>query len=322
MKKVHPKFLGLLALLTLAAPDASASKRATGVNALKPARLGGGKVKVTTTVNMISDLVRNVGGHRVEVTGLMGPGVDPHLYKASARDVRALQTAHLIVYNGLHLEGKMVDLLERSPKAIAVTDALPRAQLITPPGGFIGIAGLQDPHVWFDVPLWKRTVTIVRDALTRVDPAGRITYANNAAAYQQQLDALHRRVETLINRVPKDKRVLVTAHDAFSYFGRRYGVEVRGIQGISTVAEAGTKDIQELTKFLAERRIPAVFIESSVPRRTVEAVVQAARARGATLEIGGELFSDAAGEPGTREGTYIGMVEHNARTISDALLGN
>ncbi|WP_243398496.1 metal ABC transporter solute-binding protein, Zn/Mn family [Deinococcus koreensis] len=316
---MQPKLLALLAFTALASA-AGASERAK-VDALSPARLDGGKVRVTTTVNMISDLVRQIGGARVQVTGLMGPGVDPHLYKASARDVRALQEAHLIVYGGLHLEGKMVDLLERHPRAVAVTDAMPRAQLLTPPGGFAGVAGLQDPHVWFDVPLWKHTTTLVRDALTRVDPAGRQVYANNAAAYGKQLDALHGRVTALMNRVPKDKRVLVTAHDAFSYFGRRYGVEVRGIQGISTVAEAGTRDIQDLSEFLATRRIPAVFIESSVPKRTVEAVVQATRARGWNLKIGGELYSDAAGEPGTRAGTYIGMIEHNARTISDALLG-
>nr|WP_245557663.1 zinc ABC transporter substrate-binding protein [Deinococcus peraridilitoris] len=312
--------MALSALITLSAA-AGADEATPKLDTLKPAQLQGGKVKVTTTVNMISDLVQNVGGNRVEVTGLMGPGVDPHLYKASAKDVRALQDAHLIVYNGLHLEGKMVDLLERSPKAIAVTDAMPKNQLITPPGGFIGIAGLQDPHVWFDVPLWKHSATIVRDALTRIDPAGKTTYAKNAAAYQKQLDALHTRVEKMMNRVPKEQRVLITAHDAFSYFGRKYGVEVRGIQGISTVAEAGTKDIQELAKFVADRKIHAVFIESSVPRRTVEAVVQAAKARGWNLQIGGELFSDAAGEKGTKEGTFIGMVEHNARIISEALLG-
>ncbi|AFZ69652.1 metal ABC transporter solute-binding protein, Zn/Mn family [Deinococcus peraridilitoris] len=320
MNRLSPKALALSALITLSAA-AGADEATPKLDTLKPAQLQGGKVKVTTTVNMISDLVQNVGGNRVEVTGLMGPGVDPHLYKASAKDVRALQDAHLIVYNGLHLEGKMVDLLERSPKAIAVTDAMPKNQLITPPGGFIGIAGLQDPHVWFDVPLWKHSATIVRDALTRIDPAGKTTYAKNAAAYQKQLDALHTRVEKMMNRVPKEQRVLITAHDAFSYFGRKYGVEVRGIQGISTVAEAGTKDIQELAKFVADRKIHAVFIESSVPRRTVEAVVQAAKARGWNLQIGGELFSDAAGEKGTKEGTFIGMVEHNARIISEALLG-
>ncbi|MFD1733845.1 metal ABC transporter solute-binding protein, Zn/Mn family [Deinococcus malanensis] len=269
-------------LMALVSPSAGADERVTKVADLKPVQLNGGKIKVTTTINMISDLVQNVGGNRVQVTGLMGPGVDPHLYKASARDVRSIQDAHLIFYNGLHLEGKMVDLLERSPKAIAVTDAIPRRQLITPPGGFIGIAGLQDPHVWFDVPLWKHTVLIVRDALTRVDPAGRAIYANNAAAYQKKLDALHQRVDKMMKGVPRRQRVLITAHDAFSYFGRKYGVEVRGIQGISTVAEAGTKDIQDLATFIVERKIPAVFIESSVPKRTVEAVVQATRARGRT----------------------------------------
>ncbi|ACO48237.1 zinc ABC transporter substrate-binding protein [Deinococcus deserti] len=321
MKKMLPKFFLIAGLMALVSPAASAGEKVAKVSELKPVQLKGGKVKVTTTINMISDLVQNVGGNRVQVTGLMGPGVDPHLYKASARDVRSIQDAHLIFYNGLHLEGKMVDLLERSPKAVAVTDAIPRDLLITPPGGFIGIEGLQDPHVWFDVPLWKHTVHIVRDALTKVDPSGRKVYANNAASYLKKLDALHQRVDKMMSSVPKRQRVLITAHDAFSYFGRRYGVEVRGIQGISTVAEAGTKDIQDLATFIVDRKIPAVFIESSVPKRTVEAVVQATRARGTSLKIGGELFSDAAGAPGTREGTYIGMVEHNARTISDALRG-
>ncbi|MBB6096881.1 manganese/zinc/iron transport system substrate-binding protein [Deinobacterium chartae] len=309
-----------LVLFTALLASTASTASAASLNDLKPARLEGRKLRVTTTVNMVSDLARNVGGNRVEVTELMGPGVDPHLFKASAGDVRKLAGADLVLYAGLNLEGKMVELLSRSDRAFAVTDTIPRARLIRPEGGFEGTY-TYDPHVWFDVSLWKHTVTATRDALSRVDPAGRATYANNAAAYLKKLDRLDAQVKSMIGRIPKNQRVLITAHDAFGYFGRRYGLEVRGVQGLSTTSEAGARDVSDLASFVAKRRIPAIFVESSVPRRTVDAVVAAARARGWKLQLGGELFSDAAGKPGTLEGTYIGMVEHNARTISEALRG-
>jgi manganese/zinc/iron transport system substrate-binding protein len=277
-------------------------------------------VRIVATVNFVTDLVQQIGGNRVRVEGLMGAGVDPHLYKASAGDVRKLQQAHLVFYAGLYLEGKMMELLERLPKAIAVTDAIPRERLIQPAGGFEG-QYTYDPHVWFDITLWKLTVGRVRDALSKVDPAGASSYRANAEAYTKRLDQLDAYIRQQIARVPPGQRVMITAHDAFAYFGRRYGLEVRGLQGVSTVAEAGTRDVQQLADFIVQRRIRAIFVESSVPRRAIDAVVAAVRARGWNVVVGGELFSDAAGNPGTPEGTYVGMMEHNTRTLVKGLLG-
>ncbi|MBZ9749472.1 zinc ABC transporter substrate-binding protein [Deinococcus sp. HMF7604] len=304
-----------LAACTAPAPES----HATLVRDLQPAALNGRPLKVTTTANIVGDLARVIGAERVQVTDLMGPGVDPHLFKASARDVRTLQGADLVLYGGLHLEGKMVELLEKNRKATAVTQNVPKERLLYPQGGFGGVEGLADPHVWFDVDLWKTAAETTRDALSAADPAGQERYAQNAAAYLTQLDALDREVATLMNRVPKEQRVLVTAHDAFGYFGKRYGVEVRGVQGVSTASEAGTRNVQELAQFVASRRIPALFVESSVPQRTVQAVISAVRAQGQTVQIGGQLFSDALGSAGTPEATYLGMVRHNVQTISSAL---
>ncbi|HEU4741436.1 MAG TPA: zinc ABC transporter substrate-binding protein [Meiothermus sp.] len=278
-------------------------------------------VRVVTTTNFITDLAQQVGGERVQVTGLMGPGVDPHLYKASAGDVRRLARADVVFYGGLDLEGKMVELLERNPKAIAVTLRIPKERLLKP-SATLPSSMRVDPHVWFDVSLWKFTVNVVRDALSKLDPAGASAYADNAARYLKRLDQLDAFAERELSRVPPAQRVLITAHDAFSYFGKRYKVEVRGLQGVSTVAEAGTKDIQDLADFIVRRKIPAIFVESSVPQRTIEAVAAAVKARGFSVKIGGSLFSDSAGSPGTPQGTYVGMVEHNVRTIVAALLGN
>lgn len=276
---------------------------------------------ITTTVNMVGDLARTIGGNRVQVTELMGAGVDPHLYKASARDVSRLRNADLILYSGLHLEGKMVELLEKNKKAVAVTSDIPKEKLLWPEGGFDGVTGLPDPHFWFDVSLWKIAAQTTRDALTKADPAGKNYYAQNTTRYLKELDSLDGEIKKLIGSIPEKQRVLVTAHDAFNYFSRRYGIEVRGVQGVSTAAEAGTRDIQELSRFLVDRKIPAIFVESSVPKRTIEAVIAAARAQGLTVKIGGELYSDALGNKGTPEGNYIGMFRHNARTITQALLG-
>ncbi len=301
--------LALLLLLALPAQAQAADKIAQ----LQP--VGQGPVRVVTTVNFITDLVRQVGGARVRVEGLMAAGVDPHLYKASAGDVRKLLQAHLVFYGGLHLEGKMVELLERLPKAIALSEAIPRERLI--PVG----PSEYDPHIWHDPSLWQLTIPLVQEALSRVDPAGASLYRANAEAFRQRLLQLDRFIQQQIARIPPGQRVLITAHDAFAYFGRRYGLEVRGLQGISTLSEAGTRDIQQLADFIVQRRIRAIFVESSVPRRAIEAVVAAVQARGWTVRVGGALFSDSAGNPGTPEGTYVGMMEHNTRTIVAGLLG-
>ena len=279
-----------------------------------------GKYRVVTTIGMITDIVGNVGGDRVEVIGLMGPGVDPHLYKASAGDVQKLNSASLIFYNGLHLESKMADILAKmsgNTKTVAVTDAVDRSLLLTPPE----FEGQYDPHLWFDVTLWMKAVGKVRDALSEFDPDNALAYWSNAQRYFAKLAELHAYVEAQVNRVPAEQRVLVTAHDAFNYFGKAYGFEVRGLQGISTATEAGIADVQALATFIAERRIPAIFVESSVSPRSLEAVKAAVKSKGFNVEIGGELFSDAMGNEGTPEGTYIGMVRHNVDTIVTALIG-
>ena len=285
---------------------------ATGISSQKP-------IRVVTTIGMITDIVQNVGGDRVNATGLMGPGIDPHLYKASEGDVARLAGADLIFYNGLHLEGKMAGVLERMQdqvKTVTVTQDIDRAALLAPPE----FEGAYDPHVWFDVTLWIKAVERVRDTLIEVDKDSAELYRTNTKNYLAKLEELHNYVMRQAERVSPDQRVLVTAHDAFNYFGRAYGFEVRGLQGISTATEAGTADVQALVQFIVERRIPAMFVETSVPRRSIEAVQAAVKAKGFSVEIGGQLFSDAMGPSGTPEGTYIGMVRHNIDTIVASLL--
>ena len=279
------------------------------------------KLRVVTTIGMITDIVKNVGGTRVAVTGMMGPGVDPHLYKPTPKDVQRLGSAHIIFYNGLHLESKMADILAKmsgDTLTVAVTDAVDRSLLLTPPE----YEGLYDPHLWFDVKLWMQAVEKVRDALSEYDADNTVLYRSNAEGYLMELTELDAYVKSQVARVPSQQRVLVTAHDAFNYFGKAYGFEVRGLQGISTATEAGIADVQELATFIAERRIPAIFVESSVSSRSLEAVKAAVKSKGFDVEIGGELFSDAMGSEGTPEGTYIGMVRHNIDTIVKALIND
>lgn len=274
------------------------------------------EIRVVTTIGMIADAVRNVGGPRVRVEALMGPGIDPHLYKASEGDVRRLERADVIFYGGLHLEAKMADVLERIGErrlTRAVTDGIPRDRLLDAGGG------QHDPHVWFDVKLWQGAVREVRDTLATADPAHAAGYRARAARYLAELDALDAEARAKSARVPRAARVIVTAHDAFSYFGRAYGFDVVGLQGISTASEAGTKDVRRLAELIASRRIPALFVETSVSPRTIEAVQEAVRARGFEVTIGGSLFSDAMGSAGTPEGTYVGMVRHNVDAITTAL---
>jgi manganese/zinc/iron transport system substrate-binding protein len=280
-----------------------------------------GKLNIVTTTGMIADIVKNVGGEYVAVRALMGPGVDPHLYKASEGDVIRLQEADVIFYNGLHLEAQMARVLEKlndfGVKTSAVTDKIDRSLLESPPE----FQGNYDPHVWFDVTLWMKAVEQVEETLVEADSANSSVYEANAETYLKQLEDLHQYVLNQANTIPAEKRILITAHDAFNYFGRAYGFEVRGLQGISTEAQAGTADVQALARFIAENRIPAIFVESSVPQRNVEAVQAAVQAQGFEVKIGGSLFSDAMGSEGTLEGTYVGMVKHNIDTIVSALGG-
>ena len=278
-----------------------------------------GKIRVAATTSMVADLARSVGGDRVNVEGLMGPGVDPHLYKPTASDVLSLQRAQVIFYNGLLLEGKMQDLfgqMARKKKFVyAVTEDLPREQLLEPPA----FGGHFDPHVWFDVPLWAKCVDKVVEGLSEFDPSGKAVYTKNAAKLKKDLDALHQWALKKANELPKERRILVTSHDAFNYFGRAYGFQVVGLQGISTVTEAGVADMAKLVDFVREHKIPAVFVESSVSHATIERI-----SKDAGVKIGGEIFSDAMGTPGQIEngydlGTYEGMIKHNLNTIVHAL---
>ena len=277
--------------------------------------------QIAATVGMIADVAGRVAGDRAKVEGLIGSGVDPHLYKPTRNDVVALRDAEVIFYNGLNLEGKMGDVLMRVARGgkpvYAVTETILEA------GDYVMTDEQDhfDPHVWMDVGGWIRAVGVIEEALSEFDPANAEGYAARAEAYRAELRALDGYVERVIGSIPESQRVLVTAHDAFSYMGRAYGLEVRGIQGLSTESEAGVRDIENLIDYLVEREIPAVFVESSVADKNVKALVEGARARGHAVKIGGELFSDAMGEPGTYEGTYIGMIDHNATTIARALGG-
>ena len=280
----------------------------------------GEKLRVVATTGMIADTVRNVGGDLVEVHGLMGAGVDPHLFKPTEGDVRRVAEAHVVFYNGLHLEARLAEVLERMGdrvRTVPVGEAVPEGRRVEPEDA----GGQHDPHIWFDVSLWMLVTERVRDTLMEMDPANAPRIREQAGAYLGELAALHEEARTRLAAIPAEQRVLVTAHDAFAYFGRAYGFEVRGLQGISTAAEAGARDVAQLADFIAERRLPAIFVETSVPRRNVEAVMEATRARGHAVAIGGELFSDSMGSTGTPGGTYTGMVRHNIDTIVEALSG-
>jgi manganese/zinc/iron transport system substrate-binding protein len=278
------------------------------------------RINAVTTTGMITDIVENVGGERVQATGLMGPGVDPHLYKATAGNVTTLMNADVIFYNGLHLEAQLGEVLgemRARTMTVAVAEGIDQVLLLSPPE----FEGAYDPHIWMDVTLWMEAVRTVRDTLAELDPNHAPVYQDNANRYLEELEDLHEYVLNQVGTLPSEQRVLITAHDAFNYFGRAYGFDVRGLQGISTVAEPSTADVQDLAAFIVERQIPAIFVETSVPVRTIEAVRAAVQAQGFDVRLGGELFSDAMGDPGTPEGTYIGMIRHNVDTIVASLSG-
>lgn len=273
---------------------------------------------VTCTVGMITDVARNIGGDHFTIGGLMGPGIDPHLYKPSAGDIVRLGDADLVLYGGLHLEGRMTETFETIHASgrvhtRAVSESIPTDRLIPVS------ESAWDPHVWFDVSLWTIVAGTIAEELAAMNPENAEEINARADAYRGRLEELESWVFNEIERVPEDIRVIVTAHDAFSYFGRRYGFEVIGLQGLSTATEAGAGDVQTLANTIAERKIPAIFVESSIPRATIEAVQEATRSRGWDVKIGGSLYSDAMGEGGTPDGTYIGMVRHNVSTIVESL---
>jgi len=277
-----------------------------------------GVLRIVATTGQIGDAVKNVGGEHVQVHVLMGPGVDPHLFVASEGDVNRLQQADVIFYNGLFLEAQMADVLrrigERKP-GVAVAEQID-PDLLLP---WAEYSGEFDPHVWFDVTLWMRVVEAIRDTLIEADAANAAAYRANTDAYLQELAELHAYVQQRAAEIPTAQRVLITAHDAFHYFGRAYGFEVRGLQGISTAAEAGAADVRDLADFIVARKIPAIFVETSVPVRTVEAVQAAVANRGYSVSIGGELYSDALGDEASGGATYADMVRHNIDAIANAL---
>lgn len=275
------------------------------------------QLKVTATTGMIADLVENIAQDKAKVQALMGVGVDPHLYKATQGDIRKLSRADIIFYNGLHLEGKMQSIfekLQRKKTVVAVTESIPENALIS-------YDKLHDPHVWFDVTLWQQAAEKITEVLAKKDAKNTAFYQQNLANYQQKLLKLNQWTKNEMAKVPQEKRVLITAHDAFGYFGKAYGLEVMGLQGISTAGEFGLQDIKQLKDIIVQRGIEAVFIESSVSPKFIESLVKGVQAEGKQLIVGGELYSDAMGAAGSGADNYIGMVEHNVHTIRDGLLG-
>jgi manganese/zinc/iron transport system substrate-binding protein len=281
-----------------------------------------GRYRIVTTTGMVTDIVKQVVGDKAEVIGLLGEGVDPHLYRPTPSDVKALASADVVLYSGLHLEGRMQETFEqvkrRGREVHAVTDSLDRSRLNAPPQ----FAGHYDPHVWMDVNMWSECVEHVAHVLGEYDPPNQQYYADNAARYRQELTKLDEYIHKIIASIPKEHRYLVTAHDAFEYFSRAYDIPVRSAQGVSTESEPGVNDINGLVDFLVENRIRAIFVETSVSEANLRAVVEGARDKGWKVEIGGLLFSDAMGAPGTYEGTYVGMLDHNATVIARASGGD
>lgn len=278
------------------------------------------KLNIVTTTTMITDLVKNIGGDKVNVQGLMGSGVDPHLYKASEGDVSKLVNADIIFYNGLHLEGKLVEVFEKMEKQnktqVALAEAINKRGLISSEY----FSSNYDPHVWFNIEYFKIFAEKVAETLAEKDPKNAQFYLDNEQKYQMDLDKLLSDVEDVVSALPVDERILITAHDAFNYFGKAFDFNVIGLQGLSTATEAGVQDVQKLSAFIIENKVKAIFIESSVPKRTIEALQEAVKSKGHEVKIGGTLYSDALGDAGTREGTYLGMYRYNIKTIVNSLL--
>lgn len=277
-----------------------------------------GKLNVVVTTTILTDLVQNIGGDLIDLQGLMGAGVDPHLYKASEGDVSKLFNADVIFYNGLHLEGKLVAIFEKmeaEKTTVALGDYLPKEGLISSDY----FASNYDPHVWFNIQYFKEFSDQVTTVLSTKDPKNKERYQANNIAFQQELDLLQTTVENKIASLDPQKRILITAHDAFNYFGKNYGFKVVGLQGLSTATEAGVQDVQQLSEYIIEHKVKAIFVESSVPRRTIEALEAAVLSKGHQVSVGGSLYSDALGDVGSVEGTYIGMFLYNVKTIVNAL---
>ncbi len=268
--------------------------------------------RVVATTTIVADLVRQVAGARVEIDCLMGPGIDPHSFKATPRDADRLARADLVVASGLHLEGKLATILERlgrRTRVVPVAESIPQDRLIAAGDG------LHDPHVWFDPALWAACVGAVVDPLAAVDPPGRDAFVAAAAAYRDRLGRLDEEIRRLLETIPETRRVMVTSHDAFRYFGRAYGLEVVGVQGMSTESEAGLNGINRLVDLVVTKQVPAVFVETSVADRNMTALREGARARGHEVRLGGRLYSDALGGPGSRAETLEDALRANAEVL-------
>tara|TARA_R110002096_G_scaffold173781_2_gene347954 strand:- start:104920 stop:105921 length:1002 start_codon:yes stop_codon:yes gene_type:complete len=280
------------------------------------------QLTIVTTTGMITDPVTQIAGNHASVTGIMGTGIDPHLYKPTRTDITKLMGADIVLYSGLLLEGRMTDAFVRIASSgitvRAVTEAIDEDSLLAPPE----FAGHHDPHLWMDPVAWSLAIDVMAQTLIDKDPANAESYRANADSYKAQISALHAYAERVLATVPQDQRILITAHDAFNYFGRRYNYQVVGIQGISTESEAGVRDIERLVDLLVDNKVKAVFIETTVSERNINALIAGANARGHKVIIGGSLFSDAMGQEDTYEGTYIGMIDHNITTIARALGGD
>jgi len=276
------------------------------------------KPTIVCTTSIIGDAIKNIVPAGVEVISLMGSGVDPHLYKATQGDLQKLQKADVIVYNGLHLEGKMGDILQKMSKThrvICLGDAFDTAELLHPDGD----EQAHDPHFWFDLTMWAKAVKHAKTELQTIYPGWAEDLDTKFFAYEQELLATHNWAKNTLATIPQNQRVLITAHDAFGYFGRAYTIEVRGLQGISTASEFGLKDLVNLVDYVVEKQVPAVFIESSVPKKSIEAIIDGCRKQGHNLQLGGQLYSDALGTPNTTEATLVGAFKANVKTIVDAL---
>ena len=275
------------------------------------------KITIVATTSIVADAVRKIVGDHIAVHGLMGPGVDPHLYRARESDVHKLAAADLVLYNGLHLEGKIGQVLEgmqRFTQTVAVASCLDTTMLRA-----ADFADLYDPHIWFDVAIWIVVVRFIQKSVIALDPINTDAYKKNGDEYIRELEQLHAYVHRRVNELDVQKRILITAHDAFGYFGAAYGFEVVGLQGLSTDCDISTKDIKELADYIVENHIPVIFVESSIPQRSIAAVQNAVRARGWSVQIGPELYSDALGDNTTPAPSYVGMIKYNVDALVDAL---
>ncbi len=306
----HFVFGCLFSILTFLYPVCRAQEKTTAA-----------PLEIVATTGMVGDVVRQIAGDKARVTVLMGEGIDPHLYKPTRDDVARLAKADMIFYNGLMLEGKMTDVfnrLSRSGKPVIAVTGQMAPEILLKDGEN---PSHPDPHVWMDAAAWAKIIPVIQDALTQKDPENADIYKSNAASYRAELVQLDAYIRQSILSIPEKQRVLLTAHDAFGYFGRAYEIDVRGVQGISTESEAGVQDINNLVDFIVKNKIGAVFVESTIADKNLKALIEGARSRGQKVEIGGTLYSDAMGAAGTYEGTYTGMLDHNATTITRALGG-